>query len=235
MSGFSLFSSSGSFSGPSSSGNNLGSVTGNYVPIIAEDLYSVSDPAASWLWTADFYCSVGGLNRVLIADIMTPFEGFNTEARFRGGFTYNFPKFKSLNGGVNITFHETQTFDVITFLLKWMNLICDENGNYGLPVDYMGYITVTLFDNSGIPAFQYEILNVWPERPSDWNLGFNSTLLQTTCMFSASRAQVTYISSNILDNPIVNLFNPSSLANSAQSLAGSALPLGQALLTSTLL
>jgi hypothetical protein len=232
----SLFSSSGSFTSPASSGSNLGNITGNYIPIIADDLYTSADPQNSWMWTADLYApGLNSVNRVLIADIMVPFQGFNTETRFRGGFTYNFPKFINLSGGVNITFHETQTFEIIAYILKWMDLVCDSKGNYGVPSDYMGYITVTLFDTSGIPAFQYELLSVWPERPTDWNLGFNSTLLQTVCLFSASRAEVTYMGSNILDSPIANLINPNSLANSAKSLAGSALPIAQGLLTSTLL
>ncbi len=232
-----LFSSSGSFSGAGGlTSGNISDLTGNYTPIYDDELYTVTDPAASWLWTADIKCpaNIGALNRVLLADFMVPFMSFNAEQRFRGGFVYNFPKFMNISGPASITFHETQDFQVIEYLLRWMNAVCDYGGNYSLPIHYMGSIMLTMFDGTGIPSFQYELLNVWPERPTDWNLGYSSTLLQTSMSFSVSRGQVTYISSTLLDSPIANMFNPySGLKNlSPTNISNAAISLGRAGLTS---
>jgi hypothetical protein len=222
-----LPSSAGSLQSPSIANNlssgNLANVTGNYSPVTYTELRALPDPVGHWMWVADIKCPVVKFDRGLIQDITVPFMGFSAETRFRGGFLYNFPKFSSV-GSLSLTFQETVDYRISTSITRWVNSICDEDGNYALPKDYMGNITTTAFDTSGIPAIQFQMLYVWPERPGDINFQSSSGLLTINCSFAISRVQLTYVAQNVLDSsPIANLINPySGLQNLNPSIVAGA-------------
>lgn len=189
-----------------------------------EEIYSVPDIAPHWLWTADLVVpSLPALPRVLIADFQVPFPRLGVETRFRGGFSYSFPRFVSMSS-INITFHETAKFDVTNYLMRWFNSSVDAYGNFNLPSNYFGTIALTMYDYLGKPAFQQECYSCWVEGITDWNLDVNSSQsLQVSATISVSRSAITYVSAQAASQIFSTRYRRNPLSNS--TVRGSTAPL----------
>jgi hypothetical protein len=207
--------------------------SGATLPTLLE-MEALADIAGNWLWTANIY-GVPGLpafNNLLVESVNAPFEGFTADPRFRGGFTYNFPKFTNITP-INLTLHELQTYIVTNYFMAWKNKIVDPGnqqastaGNYALPADYYGNMIVTLFNTMGIPALEITYTGVWPERVNDLSLVTQgSGGLQVGVNLSVNRGNITYASATFLDSPLAQLVtgNPGATLRSLGALGKASL------------
>ena len=124
-------------------------------------LTSLKDPALQTRW------------RVRMPDEDYPFQvmaesvEFSTrnvaaKQRMAMGKAWSFPDSSTLDG-ITIVFYETYDWSVTNYLAKWDNLVRDENGNYGVPIDYEKTIVIEMLnyeDDSAIKSFEY--VGVWP-------------------------------------------------------------------------
>jgi hypothetical protein len=152
--------------------------------------------------------------------MQVPFEGFTVDPKFKGGFTYNYPKFLSVTP-VTMTYHELQTFPVTLYHAAWKSKIFNnKTGNWGLPPDYYGQIIATLFDTMGIPALEITMVGCWPDKFNDLTLTTSSSgALQVSANISVNRSNITYASATLLDSPLAKIISGNPIA-SLQSLAG---------------
>jgi hypothetical protein len=186
------------------------------------DAQNQADAAQAWMWTANI-SNISGLpafNNIPLIDITVPFEGFTADPRFRGGFTYNFPKFTNITQ-MTMTFHELQTYPITNYFAAWHNQIIDVGqngpstaGNYSLPINYWGRVVVTLFDTMGIPALEITYVGVWPERVNDFTLSTTSSgALQLSVNLALSRGFISYAGSTLLDSPFAQLVSGNPMAS----------------------
>jgi hypothetical protein len=68
-----------------------------------------------------------------------------------------------------------QEWDNYKYWINWLKLIHDDDGDFGLPVDYWKTVTVYSLDTTGKRIAKFEVLECFPTNPSSVDFDGEST------------------------------------------------------------
>ena len=177
------------------------SFTSSY-PSLAQ-AQAFGDVAPSWMWTIDIYPpSSGGvpaISNLRVMNVSLPFSYINSKDVFRAASNIYFPHFNNIEN-ISIGFLETEDLFLLQAIQTWQSLIVDSNGNYGLPINYMGNIVLTLRDNAGNSRGTCTLYGIWPSKLDPWQLTYeNANHLAVQVEFSTNQSQFVFNGSNVLN------------------------------------
>lgn len=152
------------------------------------------DPAENWAWTADILIKdVILVSALRVLEVNFPFSYIESTPRPRAGSFLYFPGHSNIDG-TTVSFYETQDFSVLRAFKYWQSLIKDDDGNYGLPMDYLGEVILRNFDSQGKVRLETVLAGCWPARLSDWQLTYQgSNHLTVQVQFSVNDSEFRFI------------------------------------------
>lgn len=160
--------------------------------ITRQQVAALDEPANTWMWNFTVY-GVSGLNildPIYVLDVDIPLDNIDSEAKFRGGKYYFFPRFSQVST-LNLTFYETHSYYVTSWLDTWRKLVVDENGLFGLPADYMGTAQLVLYDTVGYPRCIITLQGMWPTAPTGLRYNQESRNLEVGHEFRIHSVAIT--------------------------------------------
>lgn len=177
------------------------------------DVDNLVEPANTfkWVFTVFGVTDIPILNPIYVLNAQVPMNSLGKVEKFRGGIYYKFPTVNNL-GSLNLTFYETQSYYVTSWLESWNKTILDSNG-MGLPSDYLGVGELVAFDTTGIPRLSLTFNGLWPESISQLEWNQESRQLEVSCEFSVNSIEM--ITAYTLANNVL-----SAVGISASSLLG---------------
>lgn len=131
------------------------------------------DPMMTFLWDVfpAFPQALGNFAVELIEEIQLPLSRFDVDNVFYQGQRFYFAKFEEYSP-VSIKFYEDNQASTLGYFYAWKQLIRDASGNYGLPSDYKGSMTITPLDQTNQVITSVLMYGMFPT--SFGNLVFNS-------------------------------------------------------------
>jgi len=202
-----------------------------YIPSI-QQVRAKPDPAPAWRWVvkmpdltprtqiAGFPKDYAGLSRVsstpfgMVDRIDFSVRQIDSDQRFGGGTRMNYPRFVSI-ADVSISFYEDVNYVTTQYLRSWMNLVVDEDFNYGVPAIYKHDIKLFAFDyiSNTRPVMVGTLVGCWPTNFSGLSYQYDQS------------GPVTITSTFAVDRDIIEVGGGSS--NPLGRLGGPFAALGQ--------
>lgn len=127
----------------------------------------------TFLWDVQpaFPQSLGEFAVELIEEIQLPLSRLDVDNVFYQGQRFYFAKFEEY-APVNIKFYEDNVASTLRYFDNWKQLIRDASGNYGLPANYKGSMTITPLDQTNQVITSVILYGMFPT--SFGNLTFHS-------------------------------------------------------------
>ena len=111
-----------------------------------------------------------------------------------GSNTY-YPEVMDIDG-ISATFYETERHDVTRWFANWQSLICDSDGNYGVPKDYKKDCVAELFARTELssPILTLRYSGVWPTDKSPYQLSYDDETgrLTVEVQFATDSVEIVY-------------------------------------------
>lgn len=141
-------------------------------------------PAIGWRFTAIMPADFGTVPPHYIDKCSLTQTMIEAAGTYNVGGQMYFPKDRNVDA-MTMTFYEDLTYTVYKYFQTWRNRVLDNNGNYGLPVNYKRTIQVIMNDYAGSDALTVTYNGCWPTRPADMTPdGETSGRIIATCLFS---------------------------------------------------
>jgi len=127
-----------------------------------------------------------------VLEVNFPFAYLESAARYRAGTFLYFPGHSNIDSPA-VTFYETESFQLLQAFKSWQDKIRDNDGNYGMPVDYLGTVVLHLHDTRGQERARCYLYGCWPSRLADWAMNYqNSTHLQVQVTFACNDSEFIF-------------------------------------------
>lgn len=138
----------------------------------------LNDPAPDWRYLVRWPEIKGVTSRManewVIAETLTfTHPSIPSQGRHGGGTMTYFPDFNNIASS-SITLYEDQYYSALFYIMSWRNLVIDQEGNYGLPIEYKRNIDIEIYSifDSSEPTIVGTLYGVWPSEISAFEYSY---------------------------------------------------------------
>lgn len=134
---------------------------------------------------------------IYVEGIDIPSIGITSNPRKYCGRDINYPGRVNVDS-FNVRFYEDRKYLTTNYLTMWRQLVVNDAGDYGLPVDYKKVIKCYAYDSFGFKHILFKMHGCYPEKASGYSYaGSNNGRIIVNCSFScdwvAIERQNTYL------------------------------------------
>ena len=157
------------------------------VSITLDQFHNLKPPAPTWKYLVYLPNNIPETNRiepVYVENGTFTFPTVDSDARFNSGSYEYFPQFNNIDA-IDITFIETEDYDITNFMYKWFGLVVHEDdGTYGIASEFKRQIRVVLLNEQGTEKANITYNGAFPTRRSTLNLGSEDNFVRVEQNFS---------------------------------------------------
>lgn len=179
-----------------------------------------SDPMMQFMWDIDwnFPPGLAGLSLPveMVEDIQLPLSRFDVDNVFYQGRRFYYAKFEEFSP-VSIKFYEDVRGTTTTFFQNWRQVIRSENGDYELPVNYMGSLHIYPLDQRNQRIFDIIIEDMFPMGFGNFSFTSGAGRQEPTIEFQFSRLTIRFNSGNLVTDLGATTDLPDEVLNAARA------------------
>lgn len=185
----------------------LGSVVNRYVPHQKKYNWEVMLPMVEASARGAGSAGVGGLAKDLVSSVTgvalaeavsaliigVEFGGYKLGADAVMNYGHRQKKVPGRleDSVLSLTFRETELGLVDTYFNMWRNLVVDEDGLYGVRLEYSKTVVLMLLSSVGFPVKSFDYREVYPKTISSGTLDYDeSAILAYTIEFAVSDSRL---------------------------------------------
>lgn len=150
---------------------------------------SRTDPLLRFYWDIHIKSPAGTIPPEYIEEVNTPLPKYESDSATFQARKYYFAKFEDF-GVTSIKFYEDHKCTVTKWLRAWQNKIKTDNGDYFVPSDYKGTITVMAKNAKDETTTTFVMHGVFPTQVPAIPFGSSGELVSLDVEFSVDRVEL---------------------------------------------